>query len=238
MLGRIAAAALVAGGVAGVFFWAAHMVKVVPLVIQAEVYEGQTAGGHSHAAEPSASARQAAGGKLAAAEEEGWAPAAGFERAAYTLMVDLLLSIGFAFILCASFALSGRDIGWREGTVWGIVAFAAVYVSPVLGLAPELPGMQAADLQARQTWWLSTAVAGAAGFALAFLARPTWLRVGGGVLILLPHLVGAPVHELRAGPVPAELAAQFAVASLSVTGLFWVVLGGCAGYAYERMQKT
>lgn len=237
MLGRIAVAALVAGAVAGVFFWAAHMVKVVPLVIQAEVYEDQTAGGHSHAAEASANARQAASEQPAAAEEE-WGPAEGFERAAYTLMADLLLSIGFAFILCAAFALSGRAIDWREGAVWGIVAFAAVYVSPALGLAPELPGMQAGDLHARQTWWLATAAAGAAGFALVFLARPSWLRLGGAILILLPHLVGAPTHELQAGPVPAELAAQFAVASLSVTGLFWVVLGGCAGYAYNRMQKA
>lgn len=234
MLGRIAAAALVAGVVAGVFFWAAHMVKVVPLVIQAEVYEEPAAGGghgDDRAAETSASGQQTA------AEEE-WEPAEGFERAAYTFLVDLLLSIGLAFVLCGAFALSGRAIGWREGTLWGIVAFAAVYVSPALGLAPELPGMQAADLHARQTWWLSTAAAGAVGFALVFLARPIWLRIGGAVLILVPHLVGAPAHELQAGPVPAELAAQFAVASLSVTGLFWVVLGGCAGYAYERMQKA
>jgi cobalt transporter subunit CbtA len=241
MLGRIAVAAIVAGAVAGVFFWAAHMIKVMPLVIQAEVYEEQSAGGghaHNHASDQASDrATGQAAGKAVQAEEE-WTPASSIERAAYTLIADLLLSIGFAFVLCGAFAISGRAIDWREGTVWGIVAFAAVYVSPVLGLAPELPGMQASDLHARQAWWLSAAVAGAVGLALAFLARPIWLRVGGAVLVVVPHLIGAPVHELHAGPVPAELAAQFAVASLAVTGFFWVVLGACAGYAFERMQKT
>jgi cobalt transporter subunit CbtA len=230
MLGRIAAAALIAGAVAGLFFWAAHMVKVVPLVIQAEVYEEQ-GGGHGHGAQAPAA------GQPAAAEEE-WAPAEGFERAAYTLLTDLLMAIGFAFVLCGAFALSGRTVGWREGIVWGLVAFAAVYLSPALGLAPELPGMQAADLHARQTWWLSTAAAGAVGLGLVFLARPLWLRIGGAVLVLVPHLVGAPTHDLHAGPVPAELAAQFAVASLAATGLFWVVLGAAAGYVYERIQRA
>jgi cobalt transporter subunit CbtA len=239
MLGRLAAAALVAGAVAGVFFWAAHMVKVVPLVIQAEVYEDKAAGGghaHSHASGHTGDENRESA--ATADEDDEWAPAEGLERAAYILLTDILLSIGFAFVLCGGFALSGRTVGWREGRVWGIVSFAAVYVSPALGLAPELPGMQAADLHARQAWWLSTAVAGAVGFALIFLTESLWLRFGGAILVVAPHVVGAPAHEFHAGPVPAELAAQFAVASLTVTGLYWVVLGACAGYAYERTQKA
>jgi len=43
---------------------------------------------------------------------------------------------------------------------------------------------------------------------------------------------------MEPGNVPAELAARFAVASLVVSGLFWMVLGGFAGYFYDRFQPS
>ncbi len=36
-------------------------------------------------------------------------------------------------------------------------------------------------------------------------------------------------------PLPAELAAEFAVASLLTTCLFWLVLGGLAGHLYQKL---
>ncbi len=59
------------------------------------------------------------------------------------------------------------------------------------------------------------------------------------MLIVLPHIIGAPLHTGGAGGgVPAELASEFAVATLAVTGLFWVVLGGLTGYFYNRFEQT
>ena len=43
MLNRILATAIVAGALAGVFVFGAHMVKVVPLIQAAEVYENAEA---------------------------------------------------------------------------------------------------------------------------------------------------------------------------------------------------
>jgi cobalt transporter subunit CbtA len=157
---------------------------------------------------------------------------------AFTLLADLIIGIGFAFILVGGIALSGRDITWRQGILWGLAGFAAFYGAPALGLPPEVPGMQAADLVARQIWWISTAIATAAGLALAIFSRRPVLIVAGVVLILLPHVVGAPQHEPVSGLLPAEIAAQFAVASLVTVELFWMLLGGLTGYFYGRFGRA
>jgi cobalt transporter subunit CbtA len=219
--------ALGAGALAGVLVFAAHMMATSPLILAAEVYETTPAPGHGSTA--------AASDVTANAEAalEGW------ERGAYTLLADILTSIGFAFVLVGAIALSGREVDWRRGLIWGLCGFAAVSVAPALGLAPELPGMQAADLQNRQVWWLGTAATTAGGLALIFLGERPVLKVLGAVLIVLPHVIGAPAgHELRSGAVPAELAAEFAVATLVVSGLFWLLLGGLTGHFYRRFESA
>ena len=212
MFGRIILTALAAGLLSGIFIWGAHSIKITPLILAAEVYEdaGSRADNHQEQSQQVAPA---------AAESE-WAPGGGFERGFYTLLTDVLTSIGFAFLLVGAITLSGRSIDWRRGVVWGLAGFAAFFVSPSFGLAPELPGMQAADLGARQVWWVATAVATIAGLAVIALQDRTVLRWAGAGLIVLPHLVGAPLPEIAPGGVPAELAAQFASATLVVTGLF------------------
>jgi cobalt transporter subunit CbtA len=231
MFGRIFLTALAAGLLSGIFIWGAHSLKTTPLVLAAEVYEDAGPAAGEHQEHPQQEAQ-------AAAESE-WAPGDGFERSFYTLLTDVLTSVGFAFLLVGAISLSGRSIDWRLGVLWGLAGFSAFYVSPSLGLAPELPGMQAADLNARQAWWLGTAAATAAGLALVALQSRAWLRGLGVVLIVLPHVIGAPVHEITAaGGVPAELAAEFAIATLVVTGLFWMVLGGLSGYFYNRFKRS
>ena len=239
MFGRIVSTALLAGVMAGVVVWGAHMVKTTPLILAAEVYETAPAA-HSHAdtqahAHPAPAQAQ---DQPAPPEAQEWAPADGIERNLYTLLADVVTGVGFAFLLVGAMALSGRRVDARRGVVWGLAGFATVYLAPAFGLAPELPGMQAAGLDARQAWWLLTALATAAGLGLiAFLPARAWKAAGLG-LIVLPHLIGAPRHALQPGAVPAELAAEFAVATLVIGGLFWVVLGGLAGYFYRRFEHT
>ena len=226
MFGRIVLTALAAGAIAGVFVWGAHMVKTTPLILHAEVYED---------AAPAPSHDAAA---VAAEEDESWAPEDGIERGAYTFLVDMLSSIGFAFVLTGAMALAGRGVDWRRGILWGLCGFAAFYLSPAFGLPPELPGMQAADLNHRQLWWLATAACTASGLAFIFLAKPRAAKLAGGALIIVPHLVGAPGHEIEPSLLPAELAAQFAVTTLVITGLFWMLLGALTGYFYRRLEPS
>jgi predicted cobalt transporter CbtA len=56
----------------------------------------------------------------------------------------------------------------------------------------------------------------------------------GLVLIAAPHAIGAPGGHTHAGAVPAELAAQFAAASLATAAAFWAVLGGLTGFFFRR----
>jgi len=230
MLSRLLMTALASGVLAGVFVFAVHMTKTAPLILLAEVYENSEPP-ELQGQEPSKAASKYAD------ENDEWGPDDGLERRAYTLVADLLTSIGFAFTLVGAIALRGRNVDWRSGMVWGLCGFASFYVGPSLGLAPEVPGMAATDLVARQVWWLVTAVATAGGLALIFFAGPYGIKAAGVALIAAPHVVGAPSHTTEAGVIPPELAAQFAVATLLVTGLFWLLLGSLTGYFYRRFGE-
>ncbi|MFP6748983.1 MAG: CbtA family protein, partial [Alphaproteobacteria bacterium] len=173
----------------------------------------------------------------AASETEEWGPADGIERSAFTLLADVLTSIGLAFILAGAIALSGREVDWRHGMIWGLCGFAAFFASPSLGLAPELPGMQAAELAARQIWWISTVILTAGGLAMLFLAGGREIKAVGIMLIVAPHFIADPAHEVHPGGVPAELAAEFVVATLVISGLFWLLLGGLTGHFYRRFAS-
>jgi len=244
---RLVKTMLVAGLAAGVFGWALQMALTTPLIVAAEVYESGGADsahdhGHDHDAGHDHDHGDAMNQSADAVMDEGhhhdenaWAPADGFERHAFTLLTALLFGVGFSAVLSGVFVMLGEDrIGWRQGMIWGLLGYAALYAAPALGLPPELPGMSAADLDDRQLWWAGTALATAIGLFALFRVESWPVRVVGLLLIAVPHVFGAPhPHEFSDGP-PAELAAQFAVASLISVALFWVVLGGAAGWAFDR----
>jgi len=226
MLHRIFLTALLAGALAGVCLFVAHMMTTTPLILKAEVYEF---GASSH--------QSTDGAQNNASNANDHAPGGGLVRSAYSLLADLLTSMGFAFLLVGAMALGGQRVDMKRGLIWGLCGFASLTVAPAFGLAPELPGMQSADLQARQLWWLGTAVATAGGLALIFLGRRQIFKYVAPVLIVLPHVIGAPEHGQYSGDVPAALASEFAIATLVVSGLFWLLLGGLAGYFYNRFEK-
>jgi cobalt transporter subunit CbtA len=228
MFVRILLTALIAGVLAGMFIFAAHMAQTSPLILHAEIYENAGSSDAHGSTTPSTEATS---------EAEEWGPTDGIERSAYTLLADMLTSIGFAFVLVGAIALSGRDVDWHRGMIWGLCGFAVFFAGPSLGLAPELPGMQAADLQARQIWWISTVVLTAGGLAILFFANLKMVKLAGLLLIITPHLIGAPAHEIHPGGVPAELAAEFVAATLVISGLFWLLLGGLTGHFYRRFAS-
>ena len=98
--------------------------------------------------------------------------------------------------------------------------------------------MAAGDVAARQIWWLGTVSASAAGLTLLVFARHAAFKALGAGLLILPHVIGAPHPEAGAGLVPAELAAAFVSATLVTNLLFWLTVGGVAGFAYRRLAAT
>jgi cobalt transporter subunit CbtA len=223
-------AALCAGLLAGIFATVAHQIGTVPVILKAEVYEEAA----QHAAAPAHSHGDAAAPQR---PDAGWSPENGVERTAYTLLADLLTGTAFALLLAAGLALRGAEAGWREGLFWGLAGFAAFTVAPSLGLPPEIPGTEAAPLLSRQLWWLATAASTAGALALlAFAKQPVWVVVA-VIVIVAPHLFGAPQPAEHASAAPATLARQFVVAATVTSFLFWLVLGVATGYFYRRFMS-
>lgn len=228
---RILFAAVLSGLVAGIGMSALQQWRVVPLILEAEVYENsapEAVVAHEHdAATP-----------VHVHDDDAWAPQDGAERITYTVLADLLASIGFALLLAAVSVLSGMAITVRNGVIWGFAGFVTFQLAPALGLPPELPGMPAADLAVRQVWWWGCALPTATGiFGIARFRN--WPAITIGVLlILLPHMIAAPklegVHE---SGVPAHLATAFAAATLFTGAAFWLSVGPLYGYVLERLSR-
>jgi cobalt transporter subunit CbtA len=233
MFRRLLIAALVAGACAGLVASALQMARIWPLIQQAETYEQKA---------PAAPAAHAhAPGTQAHDHGEAWEPAEGVERMGYTVLFNLLTGIGFALLLNGGIALrravkSDSRIDPRTGLFWGLAGFACFALAPALGLPPEPPGMEAADLALRQTWWIATAAATAIGLALFAFAPARVLKGMGIVILLAPHLIGAPQPEAHGGTVPHALAVEFAVVSLLTAAAFWIVLGALSGWMQRRLS--
>jgi cobalt transporter subunit CbtA len=148
----------------------------------------------------------------------------------------VVTGVGFALALVGAMVLSNRRIDGRTGLAFGAAGFAAVALAPSLGLPPEMPGNATADLSDRQLWWAFAVAATAGGLAALLLARHVGLHLAGLLLLALPHIVGAPRPQAFASAAPAELAAQFAAASLVVSAVFWAVLGVAAGAVHARLS--
>lgn len=222
---RLVFAAVLAGLAAGLLMSALQQWRVAPLILAAEAYEDAVPA-HEHADAAAAHAE---------AHDAAWAPADGPERIGYTVLANLLAAAGFALLLGAASTLAGLPVTAANGALWGLAGFAAFHLAPALGLPPELPGMPAADLGARQLWWWATAVL--TGAAIYGVARfRSWPAVGvGAVLILLPHLVGAPTARTTESAVPAHLATAFAASTLVVAAAFWLTLGPLYGWLWTRL---
>ena len=244
---RLFLCALLVGLLTGLFDSAVQRWQVVPLILAAEVFE---VAGEPITTQHEQSANAAAHGS----EAQAWEPAAGFERTAYTVQANVLNALGSALLLLPLMAFFNRQRGglalslengygkvMRHGLLWGAAAWMCLFAMPFLGLPPELPGMQAAPLQARQLWWVLTVACGAGGLAMLCLVSAKW-RVLGLVLLVLPYAVGAPRHDGSAfagmgSDATAQmqvLASQFVVATSIASALQWLLLGTLCAIAAAR----
>ena len=224
MLSKLLTSALFAGAAAGLIAGLLQLVFVQPVLLHAELYEG---GDLVHF-----------GGAVISAHPElpGFDPV----RDILSVVFTMLTYTGYAMMLVALMLLAderGAQIDARTGIIWGVAGFVAAHLAPGFSLAPEVPGVAAADVGERQIWWYATVIA--AGIAMWLLAfGRTWAMWGAAVILLAaPHLIGAPEPDVFTGPVPTEIAALFAARAFGVGLAAWVMLGCFAAYFLDKEQR-
>lgn len=226
---KTASVAALAGLLAGLLLTTMQQVQVVPLIHQAEVYEQAAERTHyaGDGVAPHAHEHGHESGSLK--PENGWT------RNLLTAAANIVIAVGFALFLGAAVALRGAKPDWRSGLLWGLAGYAVFFVAPSLGLPPEVPGAQVAELTYRQVWWVATSIFTATGLAFIFFFRQRAIKIIGVLLPIIPHLVGAPQPDAHGGTAPAELAQAFVVASFITNAVFWVGLGGLFGFFHRKL---
>lgn len=242
MTTRLFTSALFAGLIAGLIAVLLQFTLVEPLILEGEEYE---TGNKSHfggvlvlneALEPAGSDAGEAGEPEN--EEE---PQNLLKRYSLAFFADFIVFGGWGLIMVAGFAVAdrfGRKVSVKDGLLWGIAGFTAVHMAPGIGLAPELPGTPAAELELRQIWWVTTVIATALALALFAYGRSAVFIAIGVLLLVAPHVIGAPRLAEYAGLAPPELSGEFVARSLAVSMAVWATLGLAAGYFWNRTSQT
>jgi len=243
------ATAVVVGSVqTGVQRW-----QAAPLILAAEVYEGQKAEAPAPAAMLTAPAHAEAAPHEHEHEHDAakeWEPENGAERIGWTWVANILHAFSMALLV---FAVMGVWL-YQRGTavaslpLAGLVATAgwlSFHFWPSLGLQAEVPGMEAAPLHARQIWWVLAVGSAALACAVAGFARAPWRWLVAVVLLALPFVVGAPQLQgdalagfgAEAHAALEQLGAQFIWATTWVSLSFWACMGLVCGAAFQRWLR-
>jgi len=251
MIRQIFLTALLTGVLAGFVLTSLQSVKVIPLILAAEEFEGgeiTTYGSHQSTKEEINSDHHDA--EAAAAhdhetnvlatdghshDEEAWGPADGFERLFFTFVANVFLATGWSFLLCAVY-MNVKNNNVIKGITAGIVGYLTFFALPSIGLSPELPGTLAAALEHRQTWWITTVACSAIGFAVIFFTRNKAYQVAALALVLLPHIIGAPVPDVHGGTAPEVMFNDYVNATFITNGIFWVILGAISVTLFKKFQ--
>jgi len=220
MYSRILTSALFAGAAAGLIAALLQLVFVQPVLLHAELYE---TGELVHF-----------GGAAVSAHPE--LPGFDLMRDSLSIVFTMLTYTGYALVMVALMSVAegkGAEINGRTGLIWGLAGFITFHFAPGLTLAPEVPGVAAADVADRQIWWTATvATAGVAMWLIAFGSNKISYVIA-AALLLLPHLIGAPEPDSFSGPVPTEIGALFAARAFGVGMVAWALVGSFAGYFWQ-----
>jgi cobalt transporter subunit CbtA len=257
MFRKILQSAGIAGLFAALLLTLLQIALITPLILQAETFEGGAAvvaPEHAHAApaagehDHSTHEHAAAAHEHAAAPAEpaghdhhhgdAWAPADGLERTLFTLASNIVMGFAYSLLLVGVYVGLQRPVSAPQGLLFGLAGFAVFFAAPGLGLPPELPGTEAAELGARQQWWIAAALSTAVGLTLLFLQKNNLLRVLGIAIIAGPHLIGAPHPAQEASLAPEELQHQFRLATTLGNAAFWMALGAVAAIALRKFSAT
>jgi cobalt transporter subunit CbtA len=216
MFQKIVVSALIAGFGAGLVHALLQFVFIQPLLIHAELFELGPLPGLDAVTVPR--------GVIDPLRE------------ALNVVFAALVYTGYALVLLAvmSFAEErGHTITARNGLIWGIAGFVTMHLAPAFGLAPDMPGLNAAPVEPRQVWWFGTAAATGIGLWLIAFGR-NWAMWGAAIiLIAAPHIIGAPLPLMLSNIAPPELAANFAARTLGVALIVWTTLGLLLGAVWN-----
>lgn len=241
MNSKLFSSALFAGIAAGLIAVLLQFWLVTPLLLEGEEYE---TGAKTHYAgvqeiqdgEVHDHETHDHGDEAIEGEEE---PENMLLRHAKTVAMNVVTFTGFGLVVVAGFAIAsnfGHALSFHKGMIWGLLGFVALQLIPAAGLTPELPGTPAADVVARQYWWFGTVVASVVAVALiAFGRSPVFFAIA-ALLLAIPQIIGAPELPYYVGIAPPELSALFVSRTLLVAMIAWVVLGGVAGYVWNKSE--
>jgi len=226
MFTRLVTSALFAGFAAGLIAALLQLYFVQPVLLHAELYEG---GDLVHFAPGAVSHAHVDTGGI------------DLVRDVLSILFSTLVYVGYGLILVAAMAAAqerGAEITPRNGLIWGIAGFLAVHFLPAFSLPPELPGSAAADVASRQVWWFGTVAVSALALWLIAFGKSWAVWAVAVVLLLAPHLIGAPHPDVFVGPVPPELAGMFASRALGVGFAAWAMLGLFGAYFWQKENQS
>lgn len=209
---KLVAVSLLAGSLAGLLLSILQYYQTLPLLLEAEQFE-MADPQHMH----------------------DWQPQDGWQRNLFTVLFNSLAGFGFGLLLTVAMYWQGSS-NYLRGLLWGLAGYLVFFVAPALGLPPELPGADSAELHDRQVWWLFTASATAAGLYGLVSNQGKWLKIVGVLVLITPHLIGAPHPEIAHTTAPQELQERFILFSAISNALFWLALGGLAGWLLPRFK--
>lgn len=209
---KLVGVSLLAGLLAGLLLSIIQHYQTLPLILEAEQFETPDPE-HVH----------------------DWQPEDGWQRNAFTLLFNGLTGFGFALPLAAAMYWQGTSGYWR-GLAWGMAGYLVFFAGPSLGLPPELPGTDSADLHSRQAWWLFTAAATAIGLYGLLLSKNRWFQVAGVAVLAVPHLIGAPHPEVFHASAPEALQNRFVWMTALANASFWLMLGAVSGWLLPKFK--
>jgi len=242
---RIILSALCIGLLSGLLFSVVQYLGVSPIILAAEQYEVVEV-----EAAPVQSSHHGEGvSAVHHHDAEAWSPSDGLERSLFSLLSNVLAGIGFAAIalsIMCQLQLKGLiKFSPVKGLLCGLAGFVAFFAMPGIGLPPEIPGIEAAPLENRQAWWVSTVIASGLGIGILVFAKGSY-KILGVLLMALPFLVGAPHPtgpefghtDERVVAILVNLHQQFIVASGVANLIFWLALGLLCAWGLNRTVLT
>lgn len=225
MFSKLLTSALIAGAVAGLIAALLQLYFLQPVLLHAELFEEGTL---LHF------------GPAPMSEMVVDLPGFDPQRDLLSVAFSMLIYAGFGLMMVAGFSFAegrGAVINARTGLIWGVCGFIAMHMAPGFSFPPEVPGVAAADITARQIWWVLTVAT--AAIAMALIAWGTgpvaWLAAI--VLLLAPQVIGAPQPEIMTGPAPTELGSLYTARALAVNLMGWCFLGVLAGHFWSTSSE-
>jgi cobalt transporter subunit CbtA len=246
---NIVFSAVMVGIIVGSLYGLFQQFQINPIIYASEAYEVSEANVEI-AVQADANDNTEAAHSHDHGDGTGWSPADGFERTTATLVANIVTAITFSLFMISVMSFHNLKsnkpkLNWKTGLLWGAALMLSIFVAPsLLGLQPEIPGTLSESLGQRQVWWISSTVATALGLLLLYYGA-TAFKIAGGILLVLPQVLGAPTPQTHSyantDPVAVEalnqLSGQFVTMTTIGMTIFCLLIGALCGFASTRFVR-